>query len=270
MYIDRNMNRDMFEAPLFKFYKLKDKYESDFQKAKSKILTNKELSVREKRSRLKLLKPKCVKCRRPVGTIFSTLDHKLVALCGSTSDPCPLNINIHRGDIILLDGIVKAFSEGVEEKKTDIMKVKLNLLFNYTDEATALQEFEELKKNMKEDVALLIEKKGELYEVTHKDNKGMNELEMKIAGLREELRTILNALKKDTPIIEKQNRIEEAYHIYERIQPLVEALRNMQYNYYAVEGDNNNTRFNLLRVPVGVVDKEIVIETEPEIVENAY
>jgi hypothetical protein len=76
------------------YYKLKNNYELEIKKEKRKIIKNSELSWKEKRSEFKKYKPKCINCKRPVGTIFSgiynTSDEfrELKAICGSFSEPC--------------------------------------------------------------------------------------------------------------------------------------------------------------------------------------
>ena len=54
------------------YYKLKNKYETEINNNKRRIINNKSLSNKEKRSEFQKLKPKCVNCHRPGGTIFST------------------------------------------------------------------------------------------------------------------------------------------------------------------------------------------------------
>jgi hypothetical protein len=87
------------------YYKLKNKYETNYNKDKQKIIKSKTMSWKEKRSEFKQLKPKCINCLRPVGTIFS-IKHsgnsnddfrELKAICGSLTEPCTLNININAG-----------------------------------------------------------------------------------------------------------------------------------------------------------------------------
>ena len=83
------------------YYKLKNNYENEILKEKKKIIKNQELSWKEKRNEFKSFKPKCINCKRPVGTIFSIKYNtevefrELKAICGSRTDPCNLNININ-------------------------------------------------------------------------------------------------------------------------------------------------------------------------------
>ena len=56
------------------FYKEKSKYELLLEKEKRTIIRNNNLSWKEKRDEYKKLKPKCINCNRPVGSIF-TITH---------------------------------------------------------------------------------------------------------------------------------------------------------------------------------------------------
>ena len=51
------------------YYKLKRDYESAIDKDIKKL--DKGMSIKEKRKEFQKLKPKCIDCNRPVGTIFS-------------------------------------------------------------------------------------------------------------------------------------------------------------------------------------------------------
>ena len=55
------------------YFKIKKKYETQIMANKKKIMNNPYLSNREKRTEYNKLKPKCIHCKRPGGTIFSTI-----------------------------------------------------------------------------------------------------------------------------------------------------------------------------------------------------
>jgi hypothetical protein len=60
---------DVKEA-LNNYFKLKLNYEKKIKQNKKSIMKNKRLSNRDKRSEFLKLKPKCISCDRPGGTIF--------------------------------------------------------------------------------------------------------------------------------------------------------------------------------------------------------
>ena len=94
---------DVKEA-LNEYFKLKRTYENKIMANKKKIINNSTLSNREKRSEYLKLKPKCINCQRPGGTIFKNISFKETdneesyrqynAQCGIIADPCNLDIKI--------------------------------------------------------------------------------------------------------------------------------------------------------------------------------
>ena len=58
------------------YYKLKNQYEINFNKEKNKIINLEGLSWKEKRTEFKKIKRKCINCKRPVGSKFSTRSDK--------------------------------------------------------------------------------------------------------------------------------------------------------------------------------------------------
>ena len=64
------------ESALNEYYKLKSKYENEIMKSKKIIMNDSSLSSKEKRQKYLQLKPKCINCKRPGGTIFSVKYYK--------------------------------------------------------------------------------------------------------------------------------------------------------------------------------------------------
>ena len=91
------------------FYTKKKRYDAKINKKKSDIRDDPDLSLEEKREGYKNIKMNCIKCKRPVGTIFSTNNRELVAKCGDVSQPCSLDIRVNLGTYenipILLEGL---------------------------------------------------------------------------------------------------------------------------------------------------------------------
>jgi hypothetical protein len=81
------------------YFKLKAAYETNIKKDKTQISKLPGLSWREKRNEYAKIKHKCINCKRPVGSIFSTKiangERQYIALCGDRKAPCPLDIKIN-------------------------------------------------------------------------------------------------------------------------------------------------------------------------------
>ena len=137
------------------YYTLKKKYENKYNiyqgcnKMATKDNNSKKNTVEDKDK-------KCIKCNKKGGTEFSRQVEKssngytevsLIAKCNS-STPCDLNINIKLANYKLYGDLVKSIRSQVETIKTDIIKLKLDLLFQLKDEDYVVTRFQKLKTKL--------------------------------------------------------------------------------------------------------------------------
>jgi len=124
-------------------YNLKGKYEHDYYNKYIKvIIKNQFMSKVEKRvAYSKLPKPKCVNCKRNVGSIFSikydkkTDMKKFIAKCGDISKPCPLDIYFEVGTTETYNNVILEQEELINKYKKMIINGKNDILFGYLDES---------------------------------------------------------------------------------------------------------------------------------------
>ena len=98
---------------------------------------------------------KCIKCKKKGGTTFERIVEKedgkkqvyLIAKCSSNT-PCDLDINIKLANYKSYDDLIEVLHSKLEIVKTDIIKLKLDLLFNLKDEDYVVSKFEKLKDNL--------------------------------------------------------------------------------------------------------------------------
>lgn len=131
---------------LHRYFDMKTKYETDTKKARLLVLQK----ARSRKQRLNLIReyrPKCLKCRRPFGTIFEQRDRRYIARCGNVGDPCGLNIQLYRGNHTFSDSLVYLFQLQMEITKESIISQKLDTLFSYISEEKSADKF---KKQLKE------------------------------------------------------------------------------------------------------------------------
>jgi hypothetical protein len=146
--------KEIIENNINEFYKLKSKYETEINKNKKKIINNTTLSKKEKQQEFKKLKPKCINCKRPGGTLFSIKNNEkenfreLKAICGILTDPCNLNITIQVSKYELLQNLLKEIEIEIKDNKNKIINDKNQLLFGFITSETALEKFDELKDNI--------------------------------------------------------------------------------------------------------------------------
>ena len=112
-----------FQDAVNTFYTLKGEYDEQIQDLRRKISKMKNLSNKEKRDEFKKLKPRCVNCKRKVGTIFevkydkTTDGRRAKAICGDRVNPCPLDIELDLGNVSTIDIDLKTEENEIKELK---------------------------------------------------------------------------------------------------------------------------------------------------------
>jgi hypothetical protein len=245
------------------YYKLKNKYESDYNKDKQKIIKNKQMSWKEKRNEYKQLKPKCINCKRPVGTIFSIKRsgeanddfRELKAICGSLSEPCTLNININAGVTYNMMDHIKELEKDIENYKNEIIEYKNKLLFGYTKTETAVENFDKIKEAINDTSFLLNINYEHMFDVV--DNKITNE---GIAKLKEEVYILINEIKMSIKQFDSTGNVQfirDSVDIYvNQMESKLKELLTLKYKVNLVEFDESEGVYRLIQRKNSIADLE--------------
>jgi len=121
---------DVYES-LDKYFKMENKYK------------HKHVSKNKK--------PNCVNCNRNVGSKFFKKDQHYMAICGDETSPCDLQIDIYMGEYTTMDEMMSVFKESAEGLKVNIIKQKLDTLFNYTSEEASIENFKQALEQYNDD-----------------------------------------------------------------------------------------------------------------------
>ena len=146
-------DQELYRA-LNTYYSLKSEYEDNVDKLKKKIMDNKTLSSKEKHKEYRKMKPKCINCNRPVGTIFDIRFQKEVesriakAMCGDRTNPCALNIELNLGMIMNIEDELHDSDTKIRDIRREIIKDKNDLLFGYVSAPDAIAKFDKIKERM--------------------------------------------------------------------------------------------------------------------------
>ena len=146
--IEKKLN---FTDSMNEYFKTKSLYEKDLKKKRSDMIKSnikggmsRKQSIREVNRKFK---PKCIYCARPVSTIFSLENNRYTAICGDRVNPCPLNIELFRGEIQNIETMVDYLKESIDDIKEEIIKQKMDTLFSYIAEDASVAFY---KKKMDE------------------------------------------------------------------------------------------------------------------------
>jgi hypothetical protein len=126
------------------YYKLKDKYETEWREVRKAVYKRTGGSKKRKMKFVSQVVPKCINCKRAVGTMFFREGAYRKAICGSKTSPCNLNINIYTGDFVRWEDLVSITTEDLGAVRTDIIKHKLDTLFQYISSEQSAKQFKEM------------------------------------------------------------------------------------------------------------------------------
>jgi|AntAceMinimDraft_11_1070367.scaffolds.fasta_scaffold19995_3 hypothetical protein len=210
------------------FFRLKNRYEQDTLKRKRNEY-NKGKTVKSSKIRSNAVKPKCLNCARPVGTIFKMTSDKYVALCGDTKKPCKFNILLTRGVFIDRELYIDAMTDVVDECKETIIKQKMDTLFEYISEATSARTFKEKLEEFENYNLMLSEEISAFNKHYNDDHKTelIKKKQIEIYGIVHKIKALGDEYKENgnTSIV----KLMSDMHIKELI-PESENLRRLKYD----------------------------------------
>ena len=208
---------------LHTFYELKRLYEDRVRKIKRDIFKASK-SKKEAKMKMALLKPKCLYCERPVGSIFKTESRTFTAHCGDSSHPCAFHIELFGGEYSRISDMLDKYRETVELVKQEIIVDKLNVLYRFISERDGVNLFKDnLDFYTTESVHLANIKKEyeDLYFSEEIDEK-VQQKNAKILGIQHKIEELIQEYRNT----ENPEIIRDAMTLYDR--ELVPEINNLQ------------------------------------------
>jgi len=241
---------------LNEYFKLKQKYEAEIAANKKRIINNPTLSNREKRSEFMKLKPKCINCKRPGGSIFKILFkdedstdesyREYNAQCGIISNPCNLKIKIRCGRTDYISDILKSMEDDIKELKNKIIDDKNKLLFGFLTTEDALETFEYSKEEISSYSSLYETYLVEYNNIVDNEDK-KRELEEAITNSYIQINQIKDCIKKSNET-GNNSFISDAIQIYDTtLVPILSTIRNLKYNENFVWHNEDTNSCNLIQ-----------------------
>jgi hypothetical protein len=251
-----NENETVIKDSLNEYFKLKFKYDTQIITNKKKLINNPTLSNREKRSEYLKLKPKCINCKRPGGSIFKTIfiketdkvdsHRQYIATCGIIADPCNLNIKIEVGNVELLSNLLNEIQKELRDLKNTIIDDKNKLLFGYIDTEKALENFEDLKD--------AINVYSSIYERYLENYNNIVDNDRKKESLKESITSYYILIEQIKECISKMKDTDnvqfakDAVNIYQdNLRPLMNRIRDLSYDETKVWHDIDSNTCNLIQ-----------------------
>ena len=218
------------------YYKLKQKYNDNLKKRKAVIKKNTEISFKERSRELKKIVGKCINCGKAGGTIFEEKNRMLKAVCGANPQ-CNLNLNIKRNSYDNAQELAHKYNAKIENLKMNIIITKLDYLFGITNSKDDIVEkFNKLKDELahiSELQLVNLRKYGDIISGMP-SSPLLADAQLDLANEIADLKKIYEEYLTDPKHAENYlTTMVEKYT--DTIKPLVEKIREMTYNYYALE-----------------------------------
>ena len=153
-----------FTESLNAYFQMKTAYNRQIYNMKKQVY-DKAKTKKAARRLIAELKPKCINCNRPVGSLFSNEGRTYLARCGDEKTPCNLDIRIFAGEFGSIDSFLTTFHDVVQNSKEEIIKQKLDTLFNYINEKDAIVLFKKQLEEYTESNTFLKELKEEYVDI---------------------------------------------------------------------------------------------------------
>lgn len=183
------------EAGISEFYKIKERYDTKTREMKDKFLSkemNRGLSTAEKRNGLKLLHV-CELCRKPCRMLFSTENGELRITCDAPTNPCNRVIVKAKPKYGHLETVMNERYGDIEILKDKIIRLKLDLLFNYSTEDKTVADFGKMQKRMTDAFS-----KYDYFRMQYLNVTSNPEQSKRLADLKREIDTIIQQKIKNT------------------------------------------------------------------------
>ena len=142
------MDLNEYQKNLDNFYKLKNKYYEKINREKQKLISNTELSKKEKRLQFMETVNKCINCKNKGGTIFEINKDYYKITCGNTENPCSLNVYFKRQQKELLNESILEYIKIISDIKNNIIKIKLDYILGFITEEESIIKFTSFKKEL--------------------------------------------------------------------------------------------------------------------------
>lgn len=258
---DTNTKETNYEK-INEYFKLKSKYETQFDKEKKKLLNAPNLSWKEKRKLFKEFKPKCIVCKRPVGNIFNIIkendkdNRKFSAICGDLVSPCGFKYIVNVEDCNTYTENIDIFEKELSDLKNQVINYKNKQLFGYVSNEEVVEIFDNLKETITDSSTILEYFLNAYTNIV--DNKTTNE---NISKLKMDIyNTYINNIKISMNEFNKTNNVQfvrDAVDIYVNIlTPKLKELTKLQYSKSFVEYNSDTNTYNLIQKKTDIGDIE--------------
>jgi hypothetical protein len=246
------------------YFKMKSQYEKKTKQTKSDAYARGKTN-KQRKLLASQVRPECVKCGRNVGTVFSSKNNRYVAICGNTTQPCELKIELFRGDQDSLEYLIQLYSDETETDKLEIIQQKLKTLFNYISESESAKLFKDNLDMYNKDSAmykLLLERYHNLHTSEHTAELVKHKI-IQIYNLKHKM----NTMKDEYMKTQNHHIIQLIANMYvKEYMPEIHNLRTLNYKVMEIgEIERDGGVYQLFQMDTKLSDLEYVFGERPSV-----
>lgn len=241
-----------FMESLNTYFEMKTAYDTQIYNIKKQVY-KKAKSKKVARKMIAELKPKCINCNRPVGSLFSNEGRTYVARCGDAIAPCNLDIRIFAGEFGNIDSFLTTFQEVIQNNKEEIIKQKLDTLFNYIDERESIVLFKQKLEEYTESNMFLKELNEEYINIFFNEEKKekMQKKIEHISKIQERFNDLIVKYKHS----DNRELLKDAMNIYvNEIKPEMNNLQMIKYETMEINKHDNDYQLFQKEYRLGKLD----------------
>ena len=257
-------NRLDFLESLNTYFELKTEYNEKVYDMK-KTVFDKAKSKKSAKKLIQELKPKCINCARPVGSIFKNEGRTYIARCGDEKHPCNFHIQLYAGEYGNVSDLIANFQEYVETHKENIIKHKLDTLFNYVSEKEAVAIFKKEFDDYTESNTFLKELVNEYTHIYFNEERRekVNKKMEQIKKIQERINDMFIKYK----TTENAELLKDAMSVYvQELKPEIENLRLLKYETFEVNYDKESDIYSVYQTEYRLDKLDFTFGSYPKVV----
>jgi hypothetical protein len=261
-----------------KYMSKKSQYETKLRavlQRNAESMNGSKMKRKDRREGLRQLRmhAPCIKCSRPVTTVFSNRDRIYRAVCGDRVHPCELNVEIHAGmyqDLVFGLEIVR---EMLVESTQRMIELKMDSVFSYKPEKQVLAESEKQKAEYELDKSIFEEslKEYEDLQMSEETMAKIAELQKEIFAIDAQIQQILQHDSNDSAVLSSalsnhDQLLRDAMQIHvNELVPKRRELQRTMYEWMEMEKlndtiDTNKSQFRLIEKHSRLIKRDYVLE----------
>ena len=243
--MSQSIDIDNYLEKYTQYYELKKKYD-DYKK---KLLTSHKDKSKSN------ITYKCINCKQIGGTLFENKKDYFKVICGNTSSPCDLNINITKFKVTNVKDRLSEIQNDIDVLKKKIIILKLDYMFDYITNDESIQKFEKLKIELNNLYDIYNKLLDNLNIITKKNISYLNTLEEKQINLNDYIdkyKKLCDMYKSTRQGVYKK----EAILLYiNNIMKINNDILNFKYNSIFIDNDNNDNNENIVNFNKYTIDQ---------------